>query len=288
MLSNRLLLDALSLVKAYPETFVICYRQANSKCRSESEAIRRRAVYTTFVGRNGTRGRENSRERAQYRFNDSGSFSIPSTIWTVDYRQESESLSSLSPAHRSSHPFFTSSSLLCSFLVSWLLIEAPSLSIIRDRMAGAPRLFLRLVERSPPAIRILSPSSSRRAPAIDIASIESDVEGALSGSSRRPEYPAATSSVPPLLLRFLGKLLRWHRWEEVCRTSIPNKVSGPRPIFPSPDRSGISNTFLHFFLSLKSRTLDSRVETLSRNLRTRVFIAACLSKNSTSFEVWFL
>lgn len=63
----------------------------------------------------------------------------------------------------------------------------------------APRLFLRLVERSPPAIRILSPSSSHRAPAIDIASIESDVEGALSGSSRRPEYPAATSSVPPLL-----------------------------------------------------------------------------------------
>lgn len=33
-------------------------------------------------------------------------------------------------------------------------------------------------------------------PVIDIASIESDVEGALSGSSRRPEYPAATSSVP--------------------------------------------------------------------------------------------
>lgn len=127
-----------------------------------------------------------------------------------------------------SHPFLTSSSLLCSFLVSWLLIEALSLSIIRDRTAGAPRLFLRLVERSPPAIRILSPSSSfRPLPflAIDIASIESDVEGALSGSSRRPEYPAATFSVPPLLL---GKLLRWHRWEEVCRTSIPNKVSGPR------------------------------------------------------------
>lgn len=34
--------------------------------------------------------------------------------------------------------------------------------------------------------------------AIDIASIESDVEGALSGSSRRPEYPAATFSLSHL------------------------------------------------------------------------------------------
>lgn len=130
-------------------------------------------------------------------------------------------------------PFFTLSSLLCSFLVSWLLIEALSLSIIRDRVAGAPRLFLRLVERSPPPIRILSPSSSRRAPIVDIASIESDVEGALSGSSRRPEYPSATSSVPPLLLHFLGKLPRWHRWEGVCRTSISNKVSDSRDFLVS-------------------------------------------------------
>lgn len=60
-------------------------------------------------------------------------------------------------------------------------------------MAGSvPHLFLRLSsKRSPlPPIRILSPSSSRRhpldhpsSPVVDIASIESDVEGALSGSS---------------------------------------------------------------------------------------------------------
>lgn len=80
---------------------------------------------------------------------------------------------------------------------------------------------------------ILSPSSSRRTPAVDIASIESDVEGALSGSSRRPEYPAAASSTPPLLLHFLGKLPRWHRWEGVCRTSISNKVTSPRDFPPS-------------------------------------------------------
>lgn len=140
--------------------------------------------------------------------------------------------------------FLTLSSLLCSFLVSWLLIEALSLSIIRDRVAGAPRLFLRLVERSPLSIRILSPSSSRRAPAVDIASIESDVEGALSGSWRRPEYPAATSSVPPLLLHFLGETpemtpMRGSPVERRYQTKFR-----ARAIFLSPDRFGISNTFL--------------------------------------------
>lgn len=253
------------LVKAFgfPKTFamlrytywdvIVIVRQIRTKCRSESVIRRERLTLYIYNIRwkestgTSTRGRENSRERAQYRFNDSGSFSIPSTIWTVDYRRESESLSSLSPAHRSSHLFLTLSSLLCSFLVSWLLIEALSLSIIRDRMAGAPRLFLRLVEWSPLAIRILSPSSSRRAPAIDIASIESDVEDALSGSSRRPEYPAATSSAPPLLLHFLRKLPRWHRWEEVCRTSMPNKVSDPHDFPISRSILRISNTFLDSF-----------------------------------------
>lgn len=184
-----------------------------------------------------TRGRENSRERAQYRFNDSGSFSIPSTIRTVDYRQESESLSSLSPARRSSHPFLTLS-LLCSFLVSWLLIEALSLSIIRDRVAGAPRLFLRLVERSPPPIRILSPSSSRRAPAVDIASIESDVEGALSGSSRRPEYQPSLSHL------FSSTSSGNSRDDTDERESVERRYQTKfrvRAIFLPPDRFGTSN-----------------------------------------------
>jgi len=203
-----------------------------------SDMWRRLAIHTT-IGKEReeipARVREGDRIRERRLNTDS---TIPGRL--AFYRQSRSSTTDRkvrvfppSRLHALLIPFFILSSLLCSFLVSWLLIEALSLSIIRDRVAGAPRLFLRLVERSPLPIRILSPSSSRRAPAVDIASIESDVEGALSGSSRRPEYPSATSSVRPFLLHFLGKLPRWHRWEGVCRTSISNKVSDSHDFFVS-------------------------------------------------------
>lgn len=60
---------------------------------------RRRGVELLCVARRGGPEREDERrrKRTQYRFSDSGSFSIPSTIRTVRRRQESESLPSPSP-----------------------------------------------------------------------------------------------------------------------------------------------------------------------------------------------
>lgn len=193
------------------------------------------------------RTRERERERAQYRFNDSGSFSIPSTIRTVDYRQESESPSTITPLLT---PSSSLSSLLCSFLlVSWLLIG--SIAFHHSRPRGWWRLFLRLVVRSPPPpIRILSPSSSRRAPPSTLRA--SRVTSRAHCPDLREDRnillcpPVSSPSLPR------GNSPRWHRQVAVCRTSIPNKVSESRDflIFRST-----RNLIPEFSQSLKSHEL---------------------------------
>jgi len=142
------------------------------------------------MGRGRKNSRERERERAQYRFNDSRSFSIPSTIRTIDYRQESESPSTATPPLT---PFFFP-------LVAIMLVPPRQLTV--DRFYRFPSFATAwLVASFSTSRRAISSSSypdskslvlSSR-PAVDIASIESDVEGALSGSSGRPEYPPVSS-----------------------------------------------------------------------------------------------
>lgn len=179
---------------------IVIVRQIRTKCRSRS------AIYVEgdrlYIDddrwkeckvpvRLRGRGRKNSRERAQYRFNDSGSFSIPSTIRTVDYRQESESPSTATPPLT---PFFFP-------LVAIMLVLPRQLTV--DRFYRFPSFATawlvasfstsrrEISSSSYPDSKSLVPSSR---PAVDIASIESDVESALSGSSGRPEYPPVSST----------------------------------------------------------------------------------------------
>lgn len=205
--------------------------------------------------REGTeRASELARERAQYRFNDSGSFSILSTIRTVDCRQESESPSSTLASHpRRFSPFLLP--LVAIMLVPRQLTvdrfyRFPSFATARGCCRRSSS-FSTLRRAGSPPIRILSPSSrvprvSRLAAprAVDIAGIESDVESALSGSSGKTgiPLPAQPPPVPSSSLpsRKLSPLRPPRRattsTENSVRMLTPDESFGPvRFFFVLPD-----------------------------------------------------